>query len=154
MEECKICGRKNPIADANFCYYCGAALTNRNTLAPGFEDRPTPVREYENGRATLASETTATTTAGQSAKPFSKWKCFGLLCLILIPVYGWLILFGWCMMTVFSPKTTDEQKEVVKGVLLFFLVLVILILVLDVYLTQHPEFMDEMMRQYGVSNGT
>lgn len=26
MDTCKICGRKNPMEDANFCYYCGASL--------------------------------------------------------------------------------------------------------------------------------
>ena len=33
MEECKVCGRKNPIEGANFCYYCGAALTDRGGLS-------------------------------------------------------------------------------------------------------------------------
>lgn len=26
MDECKVCGRKNPVEGANFCFYCGASL--------------------------------------------------------------------------------------------------------------------------------
>lgn len=51
MDECKVCGRKNPVEGANFCYYCGASLRESDR-----DERDDPedrrVIDAEQGRKT------------------------------------------------------------------------------------------------------
>ena len=141
MEECKVCGRRNPIEGANFCYYCGAALESRGETAAAVTAEP----EAEAFRR-LAAEVNA---SEQTEKPkFSKWKCFGILCLTLVPVYGWLFLLGWLIFTVSNPTVSEERKEVAKGALLFVGLLLVAVLIFSWYVSKNPDYFDQLMESY------
>ena len=140
MEECKVCGRRNPIEEANFCYYCGAALESRGEAAA------VSAEPEEEAFRRLAAEVNA---SEQTEKPkFSKWKCFGILCLTLIPVYGWLFLLGWLIFTVSNPTVSAERKEVAKGALMFVALLLISVIIFSWYVSKNPDYFNQLMDSY------
>ena len=147
MEECKVCGRKNPIEGANFCYYCGAALTDRGGLS-AVEPQERKAEEWRT-EARGGYEPEGDVSAAKSEEPqFTKWKCFGLLCLTLIPVYGWLVLLGWLVYTLANPTVSKERREVAKGALFFVALLVILVIAFSAYMAQNPDYFDQLMGSY------
>ena len=80
MEECKVCGRRNPLADANFCYYCGASLKGDAVPAAvqPVEREPEPVKAEDPTRV---------------QKPFTVKHWLGLFLCLLVPLYGWIAFF-------------------------------------------------------------
>ena len=142
MEECKVCGRRNPIEGANFCYYCGAELSDRGGLSA--ETAQEQKAEIFPGYASADAR-----SGEPSSQPqFTKWKCFGLLCLTLIPVYGWLVILGWLVYTLANPTISNERREVAKGILFFVALLVILIIAFSAYIAQNPDYVDQLMGSY------
>ena len=189
MDECKVCGRKNPVEGANFCFYCGASLRDNgeddNTLTSGMsrgygaDDRDEnsrasryarwgstpgsgdadPEKRYGSGydnRPAYGSRGTDaygdTDGAGREvrgdAPAISRWKILGLMLLLLLPVYGWLFLLGWAIINAVSSRSTDSQKELAHGMLMFFATAIVLVVLVSAYLNAHPEIMEEYNRMY------
>lgn len=138
MDECKVCGRTSPIEGANFCYYCGSPLRDR-----------TSVIETDNARTEDAAELVEETGEIRRETPkVSRWKVAGILCLLLIPVYGWLFLIGWLIVSACNPNLPEDRKEVVKGALLFIALLAVLVIIAGIYLANNPDYFSEVMKQY------
>lgn len=151
MDTCKICGRKNPVEDANFCYYCGASLRDGEE---GLAINASIIRE----RLGLELGTTATSEedSAQEAfvprsdeermllegKPFSKWKWFGTFLLLFIPVYGWIAFLVVMFISAFGTAATSERKEMAKGMLLFLAVFLVFMIITMVQMFNNPEFME------------
>ncbi|MBR6019049.1 MAG: zinc ribbon domain-containing protein [Lachnospiraceae bacterium] len=180
MSECKVCGRKNPIEDANFCYYCGASLREADANDPVAgqskdseyypkgalgavrrwieKDDDETDEEEESGyeayrRRMLNSEVERSEAEseanGANAKPvISRWKLFGLLLLLVIPVYGWLFLLGWAIVNAVSARTNPGQKEIAHGILMFFATVVVILFLVNAYMNAHPELMEEYRQMY------
>lgn len=149
MSECKVCGRKNPIEGANFCFYCGASLreTDNGITSPVNEED-----EEETGRVMRRysdSEYDERERAAVTDEPqISRWKILGLMMLLLLPVYGWLFLLGWAIVNVVSSRASTSQKEIAHGMLMFFAAAIVLAFLVSAYLNAHPELMEEYTKMY------
>ena len=82
------------------------------------------------------------------APVISRWKMLGLMLLLLLPVYGWLFLIGWAIINVVSSRSSDSQKEIAHGMLMFFAAAIVILVLVSAYLTAHPEIMEEYNRMY------
>ena len=144
MAECRICGRKSPIENANFCYYCGASLREQGESAVGYMTMP------ETSEMRYSEAPRAEQTDGQPADEvaISKWKWFGLLCLLLIPPYGWLILVIWSIVTAANPNNVPQKREMAKGILLFIVFTVVVAILIVFYLETHPDFLAQYEEMY------
>ena len=149
MAECRICGRKSPIENANFCYYCGASLREQGESTVGYMTMP------ETSEMRYSEALRAEQTAGQPADEvaISKWKWFGLLCLLLIPPYGWLILVIWSIVTAANPNNVPQKREMAKGILLFIVFTVVVAILIVVYLETHPDFLAQYEEMYRSMTG-
>lgn len=172
MNECKVCGRKNPLDGANFCYYCGASLRDadgddsvrritdedvRRESGEAGSNRPMSRLErwlnapddddYDDIRSKIEEESEGS-GSNDKAPAISRWKILGLLLLILLPVYGWLFLIGWAIVNVVSTRTPAGQKEIAHGVLMFFAAAIVILFLVSAYLNAHPEVMEEYNRLY------
>lgn len=178
MDECKVCGRKNPVEGANFCFYCGASLRDNgeddNLLAAsvgrqeyGTDDSDDRMSKYarwgntsDNGdvnpevrygnrnAAAYGDENSDGRMTRGGAPVISRWKMLGLMLLLLLPVYGWLFLIGWAIINVVSSRSSDSQKEIAHGMLMFFAAAIVILVLVSAYLTAHPEIMEEYNRMY------
>lgn len=152
MSKCSTCGRENPIEEANFCYYCGAPLGSRR---PGFlpaDEAEELERLEQSGQIPQdggyrPGEPKAV-AADDEQPAISRWKVLGLLCLLMIPVYGWLFLIGWMVMNLLNPKASLQRKEVIKGVLMFVVLFAVLLFAATAYINAHPELMKEYEEMY------
>lgn len=124
MEECKVCGRANPIADANFCFYCGSSLREGVTAEQPVEIQP---------------EQETTTRAAQ--KPMSMWRWFATFMLFFLPVYGWLAMLVILCLNAFGTNSTGERKEMSRGMLLFLLVFVVIMVMTMNVMLNDPAFL-------------
>ena len=173
MSECKVCGRKNPVEGANFCYYCGASLreTDRDEreisenrrAADAEQDRQSgyskikawitaddgePDDDYDEYVKSEIRRSEREAAGNGGAPSISRWKILGLMMLLLLPIYGWLFLLGWAIVNVVSSRAADGQKEVAHGILMFFAAAVVLLFLLSAYLEAHPEVLEEYNRMY------
>lgn len=151
MDTCKICGRKNPVEDANFCYYCGASLRegeeglaiNASLIKERQEAVPeNPVPQGDaSGNASFVPRSDEERMLAEG-KPFSKWKWFGTFLLLLIPVYGWIAFLVILFISAFGTAATGERKEMAKGLLLFVIVFAVFMIIGMVQMFNNPEFME------------
>ena len=175
MDECKVCGRKNPLEGANFCYYCGASLRDGNDgISPAGDadsrrefaengssrflshvgrwlnapDDDDDIEDGEEQKRVYRSDNPGETGADNKTPAVSRWKILGLLMLMLIPVYGWLFLIGWAIVNVVNSRTPADRKEIAHGVLMFFAAAIVLLFLVSAYLNAHPEVMEEYNRLY------
>jgi len=72
-----------------------------------------------------------------------------MLCLIFLPVYGWMILLGWLIFQVSNPRLPADRKEIFWGLLLFLGLLVIASFVLAGAMMNNPDMMSQLLGQYG-----
>ena len=70
MDVCKVCGHKNPLEEANFCYYCGASLRE--------DGNPEP----ETAKAAAVTVPSEETDVTQVKRPFSTMQWFGMFMLL------------------------------------------------------------------------
>ena len=66
MDECKVCGHKNPISEANFCFYCGASFRENADMITS-----------EAREANSVSDTGAVIDRSTEKKPFSTLRWLG-----------------------------------------------------------------------------
>ena len=142
MGECKICGRRNPVEGANFCYYCGASLRDTDEGIVDARDR------YSEEEDADEREREANVGRTDAAPAISRWKILGLMMLLLLPVYGWLFLIGWAVVNVIGSRTPESQKEIAHGILMFFAAAIVLVVLLSVYMNAHPELMEQYNQMY------
>ena len=136
MEECKVCGRKNPLEDANFCYYCGASL--KEGAAPVIEK---PL-ESEAAKAPAEDLTRA-------KRPFAVKHWLGLFLCLLIPLYGWIAFLVIALISAFGANATDERRAFAKAFLIFIVILVVFSYLAMLYIERNPELLaqyNEMLR--------
>ncbi len=138
MALCRVCGRENPIEDANFCYYCGESFRE------GFQVNETDLLKE---RVSENEAQGSTVTAG--AKPMSMWRWLALFALFLIPIYGWILLVVMMFLYAFGSKTTPERREMAKGFLLFLVVYVLFMMAGFRMLMEDPNFQAMMNASMG-----
>ncbi len=138
MEECKVCGRTNPVEGANFCYYCGTSFREVGASDPREELR----REFQK-----AEEEPVTVPT----KKMSKWQWMATFLLLFLPVYGWLAFLVVVCLSAFGASSSEERKEMARGLLLFVGISVVFTILAFIYLMKYdPEFtkmFEEMMNQ-------
>lgn len=139
MEVCSVCGRKNPIEGANFCYYCGASL-RENGVA---QEDVKPEAESAQNAAPQASE--GTTDVTRVKRPFTTLHWLGLLLLLLIPPYGWIAFLVIALISAFGANATDERRAFAKAFLIFAVIAIVLV---SIVIYSNPELMDQYMEQY------
>ncbi|MBO4484618.1 MAG: zinc ribbon domain-containing protein [Lachnospiraceae bacterium] len=130
MDECKVCGRKNPLEDANFCYYCGASLKDGAAVSI---EKP----EAEKAEETPAADLT------REKRPFTVKHWLGLFLCLLIPLYGWIAFIVIALISAFGANATDERRSFAKAFLLFIVIAVIVIALEMMYIQNHPELLAE-----------
>ena len=139
MEVCSVCGRKNPIKDANFCYYCGASLREHGVS----EEDVKPEAESVQSAAPQVSE--GTTDVTRVKRPFTTLHWLGLLLLLLIPPYGWIAFLVIALISAFGANATDERRAFAKAFLIFAVIAIVLV---SIVIYSNPELMDQYMEQY------
>ncbi len=137
MEECKVCGRENPMEGANFCYYCGASF-HEDYLAEQLKVIAAKEAQKETQQENQTESGTYTRSSG--AKPMSMWRWLALFMLFLIPVYGWILLVIMLFLHAFGSRTTPERKEMAKGLLLFLVVYFLFLVAGMTMLMDDPNF--------------
>lgn len=140
MDECKVCGRKNPLPEANFCYYCGASFREKGTDDEP-ERRVSEPEENSAGTEAVVSEPDVT----QVKRPFTTFRWLGLLLLLLIPPYGWIAFLVIALISAFGANATDERRAFAKAFLIFSAIVIVLACIL---IYSNPELMDQYMEQY------
>lgn len=151
MDTCKVCGRRNPIEQANFCFYCGASLREgEQGEAINRAMGAVPMGMYgQSAEAPTAYEQPqpAVMPAGQPAggfqpKSFGMWRWFLTFSLLLIPVYGWIAFAIAMMISAFGGSATEERKNFARGMLLFLVLAVGFLIVSMIVMMQDPAFRD------------
>lgn len=133
MQECKVCGRTNPIEEANFCYYCGASL--RENGIPAEVTKPAEEAVSED-----AAAGTAKPDLTKEKRPFTTLHWLGMLALLLIPPYGWIVFFVIALISAFGANATEERRSFAKACLIFSIV----VLLLAWYMIySNPEMMEQ-----------
>lgn len=134
MDICKVCGRKNPIEEANFCFYCGTSFREG--------DEP----ENIEAKVSLKSENPA---EGQPERPVtSKWKWLLFFGLLLFPPVGWIAFLVITLVNAFGQRSDARIREMAKGALLFLILFLALSVAAELYLQAHPELMTEYEKMY------
>ena len=148
MEVCKNCGRKNPLEEANFCYYCGASLREDGSA-------PETVRkETVSGEGN--AESAAVTDPTVVKRPFTTMQWLGMFLLLLIPLYGWIAFLVIASISAFGANATEERRAFAKGFLLFLVIAVIALWLFYMYVQSNPELLAEynkMLEQMNTSAG-
>lgn len=136
MDKCPICGRENPLPEANFCYYCGAqfkALTEPVSNPKKEAYQTDEEKEIING------------------KPFGTVRWILCFLLLLIPIYGWTAFIVIMAVSAFSPNATKERKAISRALLIFGIALFAILIVSFVIMMKDPtyqEYLKEMMETY------
>ena len=136
MEECKVCGRRNPLADANFCYYCGASLKGDAVPAAvqPVEREPEPVTEEDPTRV---------------QKPFTVKHWLGLFLCLLVPLYGWIAFLVIALISAFGANATEERRSFAKAFLIFLVIATVVTALGMLYIQNNPELLAEYNRMLG-----
>ncbi len=136
MEECKVCGRKNPLADANFCYYCGASLKGDAVPAAvqPVEREPEPVTAEDPTRV---------------QKPFTVKHWLGLFLCLLVPLYGWIAFLVIALISAFGANATEERRSFAKAFLIFLVIATVVTALGMLYIQNNPELLAEYNRMLG-----
>jgi hypothetical protein len=139
MEVCSICGRKNPIEGANFCYYCGASLREH-----GVEEEDVKAKT-ELSAQPETSAPAETTDVTRVKRPFTTLHWLGLLLLLLIPPYGWIAFLVIALISAFGANATEERRAFAKAFLIFAVVLIVL---MSIIIYSNPEMVKQYQEQY------
>lgn len=131
MDVCKVCGHKNPLEEANFCYYCGASLR---------EDGSTEPEAVSAASVKNASEEIDPT---QVKRPFTTKQWLGMFMLLLIPLYGWIAFLVIAAISAFGANATEERRSFAKAFLIFLVVAVIAMYMFYLYVQSNPELLAE-----------
>lgn len=136
MEECKVCGRRNPLADANFCYYCGASLKGDAVPAvvQPVEREPEPVTAEDPTRV---------------QKPFTVKHWLGLFLCLLVPLYGWIAFLVIALISAFGANATEERRSFAKAFLIFLVIATVVTALGMLYIQNNPELLAEYNRMLG-----
>lgn len=136
MEECKVCGRRNPLADANFCYYCGASLKGDAVPAAvqPVEREPEPVTAEDPTRV---------------QKPFTVKHWLGLFLCLLVPLYGWIAFLVIALISAFGANATEERRSFAKAFLIFLIIATVVTALGMLYIQNNPELLAEYNRMLG-----
>ncbi|MBQ1853172.1 MAG: zinc ribbon domain-containing protein [Lachnospiraceae bacterium] len=136
MEECKVCGRRNPLADANFCYYCGASLKGDAVPAAvqPAEREPEPVTAEDPTRV---------------QKPFTVKHWLGLFLCLLVPLYGWIAFLVIALISAFGANATEERRSFAKAFLIFLVIATVVTALGMLYIQNNPELLAEYNRMLG-----
>lgn len=136
MEECKVCGRRNPLADANFCYYCGASLKGNAVPAAvqPVEREPEPVTAEDPTRV---------------QKPFTVKHWLGLFLCLLVPLYGWIAFLVIALISAFGANATEERRSFAKAFLIFLVIATVVTALGMLYIQNNPELLAEYNRMLG-----
>lgn len=136
MEECKVCGRRNPLADANFCYYCGASLKGDAVPAAvqPVEREPEPVTAEDPTRV---------------QKPFTVKHWLGLFLCLLVPLYGWIAFLVIALIGAFGANATEERRSFAKAFLIFLVIATVVTALGMLYIQNNPELLAEYNRMLG-----
>lgn len=136
MEECKVCGRRNPLADANFCYYCGASLKGDAVPAAvqPVEREPEPVTAEDPTRV---------------QKPFTVKHWLGLFLCLLVPLYGWIAFLVIALISAFGANATEERRSFAKAFLIFLVIATVVTALGMLYIQNNPELLAEYTRMLG-----
>ena len=136
MEECKVCGRRNPLADANFCYYCGASLKGDAVPAAvqPVEREPEPVTAEDPTRV---------------QKPFTVKHWLGLFRCLLVPLYGWIAFLVIALISAFGANATEERRSFAKAFLIFLVIATVVTALGMLYIQNNPELLAEYNRMLG-----
>ncbi|MBO6065837.1 MAG: zinc ribbon domain-containing protein [Lachnospiraceae bacterium] len=136
MEECKVCGRRNPLADANFCYYCGASLKGDAVPAAvqPVEREPEPVTAEDPTRV---------------QKPFTVKHWLGLFLCLLVPLYGWIAFLVIALISAFGANATEERRSFAKAFLIFLVIATVVTALGMLYIQNNPELLAEYNRMLG-----
>lgn len=136
IKECVVCGRKNPLKGANYCYYCGASFREMNFV-------PEDLKKHKESAAELKTNDNGT--------GFSMWKWLGLFALLLLPPYGWICFIVLLCVIAFGPKATEERRNFAKAFLIFILAAVVLLYLLMSFVQSNPDLMaqyNEILQKY------
>lgn len=136
MEECKVCGRRNPLADANFCYYCGASLKGDAVPAAvqPVAREPEPVTAEDPTRV---------------QKPFTVKHWLGLFLCLLVPLYGWIAFLVIALISAFGANATEERRAFAKAFLIFLVIATVVTALGMLYIQNNPELLAEYNRMLG-----
>lgn len=136
MEECKVCGRRNPLADANFCYYCGASLKGDAVPAAvqPVEREPEPVTAEDPTRV---------------QKPFTVKHWLGLFLCLLVPLYGWIAFLVIALISAFGANATEERRSFAKAFLIFLVIATVVTALGMLNIQNNPELLAEYNRMLG-----
>ena len=136
MEECKVCGRRNPLADANFCYYCGASLKGDAVpvAVQPVEREPEPVTAEDPTRV---------------QKPFTVKHWLGLFLCLLVPLYGWIAFLVIALISAFGANATEERRSFAKAFLIFLVIATVVTALGMLYIQNNPELLAEYNRMLG-----
>ncbi len=134
MDICKVCGRKNPIEEANFCYYCGTSFREGE--------------EPETVAAKVASESDNLAEEQPKQTVTSKWKWMLFFGLLLVPPFGWIAFLVITLANAFGQRADARTREMAKGALLFLIVFLALSVAAELYLQAHPELLAEYEKMY------
>ncbi len=134
-KECEVCGRKNPLKGANYCYYCGASF-----------------READFKPEALKKESDSVTAeVKKEENTFSMWKWLALFALLLLPPYGWIIFVVILCINAFGTKATEERRAFSKAFLLFILAAILVLYLFSLYIQSNPDLVaqyNEMLQRY------
>lgn len=136
MEECKVCGRRNPLADANFCYYCGASLKG--------DAVPAAVQPVEREPEPVAAEDPT-----RVQKPFTVKHWLGLFLCLLVPLYGWIAFLVIALISAFGANATEERRSFAKAFLIFLVIATVVTALGMLYIQNNPELLAEYNRMLG-----
>lgn len=147
MEVCRNCGRKNPLEEANFCYYCGASLREEGEVNPA-EAAMASESVAESGNAGAETDVT------RVKRPLTttQWLCMMLL--LLIPIYGWIAFLVIASVSAFGANATEERRAFAKALLLFLVIAAVALTAFWFYVQNNPELLAEynkMLGEMGIS---
>ncbi|MBQ6106382.1 MAG: hypothetical protein IJL03_10640 [Lachnospiraceae bacterium] len=131
MDVCKVCGHKNPLEEANFCYYCGASFREDGSPEP------------ETAKAAAVTVPSEETDVTQVKRPFSTMQWFGMFMLLLIPLYGWIAFLVIAAISAFGANATEERRSFAKAFLIFLVVAVIAMYLFYLYVQSNPALLAE-----------
>lgn len=142
MEVCRNCGRKNPLEEANFCYYCGASLR-----PDGSAPAVSAVSAEES--APVSEKNAAETDYTRVKRPFTTMQWLCMLLLLLIPLYGWIAFLVIASVSAFGANATEERRSFAKALLLFLVIAAVVLTVFWFYIQSNPELLAEYNKMLG-----
>ena len=98
--KCAMCGREITNQDANYCDYCGTAV------------RAGVYWEAEPEKTTITQEE-------PKEEMVSTWLFLGVMCLMFVPVIGFLVHLGVLFYWAFVTGIKDSRKSFARAILIY-----------------------------------